>query len=514
MGRSLIVAIAVAVFVAIAAPAAVAALSATEGAQFSGTVTTAGCSVSGTAVIDWGDGTTSDGNTPPPGSSGPITGTHTYAEEGTYHGSVTYTDDCGPHNDPFDMAVSDAALTNPSGKSVSATPAAPFSGQVATFSDSDPAGTSSDYSATINWGDGSSSGGSISAVSGGFAVNASHGYTTPGSYTTTVSIADAGGASTVARGTATVTAITPAAQTSSPTTIGTTGATLAGTVNPHGQATTASFQYGLDSRYSGLGNGPTYTQSTAVQQVGSDASAHFISAPVSGLVPNAVYHVRLVASNSTGTTFGPDQTFTTKATPPPGAPKLGKSENVTPAGLVFVVIHGALVPLTEKTQLPAGTVLDALHGSVNLVAASGKKGQKYTGTFGGAVFKLTQTRSGRDQGLTTLQIVEGAFTGAPSYASCKAKGASDGRPAARIALSSRVLQTLRSRSSGRFRTRGRYAAATVRGTKWTTSDRCNGTAVRVQIHSVLVNDLVKHITVLITAGHSYLALAPTPKKHK
>jgi hypothetical protein len=353
----------------------------------------------------------------------------------------------------------------------------------------------------------------VSAVSGGFAVNGTHGYTTPGSYTTTVSIFDAGGASTLAHGTAAVAAIPPAAQTSSPTAIATSAATLAGSVNPHGQATTASFQYGLDSRYSGLGNGPTYTQSTAVQQVGSDASAHFVSAPVSGLIPNAVYHVRLVASNSTGTTFGPDQTFTTRAMPPPGAPKLGKTENVTPIGLVFVVIRGALVPLTEKTQLPSGTVLDALHGSVNLVAASGKK-QKFTGTFGGAVFKLTQTRSGRDKGLTTLQIVEGAFAGAPSFASCKAKGARDGGPTARLALSSRILQTLRARSSGRFRTRGRYAAATVRGTRWTTSDRCNGTAVRVQVHSVLVTDLVKHITVLIKAGHSYLALAPTPNKHK
>jgi ferric-dicitrate binding protein FerR (iron transport regulator) len=32
---------------------------------------------------------------------------------------------------------------------------------------------------------------------------------------------------------------------------------------------------------------------------------------------------------------------------------------------------------------------------------------------------------------------------------------------------------------GRFRTRGRYGAATVRGTKWVTQDRCNGTLVRV-----------------------------------
>ncbi len=36
-----------------------------------------------------------------------------------------------------------------------------------------------------------------------------------------------------------------------------------------------------------------------------------MTASVSGLVPNALYHVRLVATNSAGTTFGPDVTFTT-----------------------------------------------------------------------------------------------------------------------------------------------------------------------------------------------------------
>ena len=43
-----------------------------------------------------------------------------------------------------------------------------------------------------------------------------------------------------------------------------------------------------------------------------------VSASVSGLVPNALYHVRLVATNSAGTTFGPDITFTTRKSPAPG----------------------------------------------------------------------------------------------------------------------------------------------------------------------------------------------------
>jgi hypothetical protein len=77
-----------------------------------------------------------------------------------------------------------------------------------------------------------------------------------------------------------------------------------------------------------------------------------------------------------------------------------------------------------------------------------------------------------------------------------------------------VLQTLHGTDhGGRFRTRGRYAAATVRGTVWTMSDRCDGTLTVVQRSTVAVRDFVRHITVLVHAGHRYLARAPS-KRHK
>jgi hypothetical protein len=55
---------------------------------------------------------------------------------------------------------------------------------------------------------------------------------------------------------------------------------------------------------------------------------------------------------------------------------------------------------------------------------------------------------------------------------------------------------------GRFRTRGRYGAATVRGTKWLTLDRCDGTNVRVVRGKVSVQDLVhpNRRSKLVTAG--------------
>jgi hypothetical protein len=47
--------------------------------------------------------------------------------------------------------------------------------------------------------------------------------------------------------------------------------------------------------------------------------------------------------------------------------------------------------------------------------------------------------------------------------------------------------------------------ATVRGTSWYTEDRCDGTLTRVSQGSVSVRDLVNDRTVIVRAGHSYLA---------
>jgi hypothetical protein len=241
----------------------------------------------------------------------------------------------------------------------------------------------------------------------------------------------------------------PAAQTSSPASTTSTGATLSGAVNPEGQPTTYYFQYGLDPslRPSGASTA-LYDQSTAPQSLPGDSSAHSVAAPVSGLVANASYHVRLVATNATGTTFGPDQAFTTPPGPAPPPPVPGQSENAKPVtGHVFSLINGQEVPLTQTQHLPSGTVLDTRGGSLELITAAVRGHKPQTGVFSGAIFKVTGERNG----LTTLSLVEGAFKGAPTYASCRARGAAD----AHAALSSRVLQTLRSRASGRFRTRGR-----------------------------------------------------------
>jgi hypothetical protein len=313
----------------------------------------------------------------------------------------------------------------------------------------------------------------------------------------------------------------PAPITGTPAVISSTGTNFVGTVVPNGSATVAYFQYSLDSKYSSEADN-LYDQSTSPQQVGSDFSSHQVSAFVGGLVPNAVYHVRLVASNGAGTMYGPDQVFTTKSDPPPAPPVLGQSFNIKPvSGLVLVKFPGShaadptasaalakglgFVPLTELRSIPAGSEIDARRGTIQLAAApSVRHGKLQKGTFTGGIYKLSQDRRGLTKGTTNLVLQEGAFRGAPSYASCP-RGAADGPAAQTARLSSRVLQTLRGNAHGHFRTRGRYSAATVRGTIWGVRDRCDGTLTVVTRGVVAVQDFVRHITVLVHGGHQYLA---------
>ncbi len=232
--------------------------------------------------------------------------------------------------------------------------------------------------------------------------------------------------------------------TGAPTTVTDSGAGLQGSVNPEGLPTTVFFQYGLDKRYSQVGaSGPNYTQQTPSQSIAADFSDHVVGpVTVSGLVPNALYHVRLVATNSAGTTFGQDATFKTALAPAPPPPTLGQTFNLAPvSGLVLVLIHGHLVPLTQLEQLPLGVVIDSLHGTFKLItsggsggtasdaAAKGKRGKTQTGSFGGAAVRLHQVKGGPNSGLTTVMMVLGAFKGAPRQALCNAGAAGDAHAA-------------------------------------------------------------------------------------
>ena len=97
---------------------------------------------------------------------------------------------------------------------------------------------------------------------------------------------------------------------------------------------------------------------------------------------------------------------------------------------------------------------------------------------------------------TTLAALALALTEPLAPCSSRARAAQTKKPKTR---------KLWGDGKGKFRTRGRYSAATVRGTIWLVQDSCDGTLTRVRQGVVSVRDRKR--TVLVRAGRSYLAKA-------
>ncbi len=148
------------------------------------------------ATIGWGDGSSSAGTVTGAAGAFTVSGSHIYAEEGADQVTVTITDTDNPSNSATAKStatVADAALA--ASPACSATFAHSYSGTTATFVDSaSPAGTVSDFSAAINWGDGTISAGTITFGGGGaYTVSGSHIYASAGLFTITTTISDVGG---------------------------------------------------------------------------------------------------------------------------------------------------------------------------------------------------------------------------------------------------------------------------------------------------------------------------------
>ena len=161
--------------------------------------------------------------------------------------------------------------------------------------------------------------------------------------------------------------------------------------------------------------------------------------------------------------------------------------------------------------------IDTLHGTLKLITATGGGGPAHdaaaktqTGEFSGAVFRLSQQTRGAGKGLVTLMLALSAFKGAPSQAICRNNGAAGRRP--RREEQQKVIQLLHASAHGKFRTSGRYSAATVLGTIWTVAARCDGTLTHAIKDEVVVTDFVRHKTIILHAGQSYLAPGPLKRK--
>jgi hypothetical protein len=316
-------------------------------------------------------------------------------------------------------------------------------------------------------------------------------------------------------------------------------------VKPRGLATTWWFEYGTTK---------SYGQSTlaGVGLLGSDWAS--VVSNIAGLAPNTTYHYRIVASNLKGQVNGGDKTFKTGSadggtpgTSDPGddgsgdssgsgsdssgsgsdsgddsgdgsgddssgssgsgssgsgssgSGSSGSGSQSEPGHSVSVEPEDGTVRVKEpgddkwgaidSSKMPNGTLIDATNGKVTLTTAT-IGGKTQTASFWGGVFAVTQDKR---SGYTDIHL-RGA-----SLADCPTKSL------ATASKKRRGSSLWGSDKHGRYRTHGRNSVATVRGTTWKTTDRCGGTLTFVRDGAVAVRDLHRHRTVLVRAGHAYLA---------
>ena len=118
-----------------------------------------------------------------------------------------------------------------------------------------------------------------------------------------------------------------------------------------------------------------------------------------------------------------------------------------------------------------------------------------TGVFSGGTFSISERQVRRRP--TSIRLPSSGFE------RCRqATGAHASQ------LSRRIIHRLRASARGNFRSRGRHSSATIRGTGWSITERCDGTLTKVTRGRVVVRDFRRNRTVVLTAGESYLARAP------
>jgi hypothetical protein len=191
-------------------------------------------------------------------------------------------------------------------------------------------------------------------------------------------------------------------------------------------------------------------------------------------------------------------------------PVVGKTFNVAVvSGIVRCRPRGsgAFRPLTKPEQLRVGSECDATKGRIRLTSAAGRATKSMR--LGGGAATPTQTADFyRGQFVVTQQpasqpVTQLKLSGGDFAKKCGKKtrgvGAVEADP---------VVRRLWGSGKGRFRTRGRYASATVQGTTWETQDRCRSTAVHVVSGTATVADEVRNRKTRVTGGHTLVVKAP------
>jgi hypothetical protein len=155
----------------------------------------------------------------------------------------------------------------------------------------------------------------------------------------------------------------PTVATAAASSVDAVSASLNGTIDPGGVASTYHFEYGTDINYG---------SQTAESDPLSGTGAVTATAPLSGLLPNTTYHFRIVGTNAAGAITGDDQTATTDAAPPTldGSPAYASVITTTGATL-----NGTLNPNSSPTSYHFEYGTDTSYGasttSTNVGAGAG-----------------------------------------------------------------------------------------------------------------------------------------------
>jgi hypothetical protein len=163
--------------------------------------------------VAWGDGTTSAGNItfdqPRPSIPGApdagqarceyqAVGSHEYRSAGTFAPSATVCRAAECVVSGVGAASIREADVRGEARPLSTAAGLTFVGQVAEFNDGNRLATASDYGAVIDWGDGSTSGGTIAGTDGRFVVSGTHVYAAAGQYLLRVTLLQGGAARVIA----------------------------------------------------------------------------------------------------------------------------------------------------------------------------------------------------------------------------------------------------------------------------------------------------------------------------
>jgi hypothetical protein len=136
-----------------------------------------------------------------------------------------------------------------------------------------------------------------------------------------------------------------------------------------------------------------------------------------------------------------------------------------------------------------GSTIDTRRGRVEVTTVRNRRRNRFQeGVSHAGVFIVRQRR--RDRFVTELVLRE-------RLGPCPRRGQASAARAAR--------RRLWGSGRGRFRSRGRYSSAAVRGTRWLVEDRCGGTLTRVTQGTVTVRDFIRDRRIVLRRGQRYFA---------